>query len=134
MWSLSLGSLLHILLSHFFVSTASVPFSLTGHYKNVQEKKREAVHYVIFSLTTETARTNHTLVMNISLLYSAFQKCSRPTRPFLESIIKGTYKLSSLQSSTCVVQKSAVFSPHVYTKRIEFWPFHYSWKVYHDVH
>jgi hypothetical protein len=88
MWSLSLGPLLHILLFHFFISTAPIPFSLIRHYKNTQEKKCEAAHYVIFSRTTETARTNHTLVINISLIYSAFQRCLKSTRPFLESIIK----------------------------------------------
>ena len=65
------------------------PISLIRHYKNIQEKKCEAAHYVIFSLTIETARTNHTLVINIPLTCLAFQRCFRPTRPFLESIIKG---------------------------------------------
>lgn len=83
-----LGAFSHILLSNFFVSTAPVPFFLIRNYRNIQEKKCEAAYYVISSLTAETARTNHTLVINISLIYLAFHRCCRPNRRFLESIIK----------------------------------------------
>jgi len=87
-----------------------------------------------FILTTETARTNHTLVINMSLIYLAFQRCFRPTRPSLESIIKGPIQAQFLiKFYLCSPEICSFLTRRIY-KTTEFLPFHCSWKVYHDVH